>query len=293
MVTELTQKRLSVDELIRRVGELPPMPQVAQRALALIRNPESSMADLADLLAKDQAMAGLVLRWANSAYYALRSPAATVRQAVVYLGQNTIQSLVLAASVSAFLDKPAVGYGLDRGELWKHSVGMAGGARLVAAKFGRQVAEEAYHAGLLADMGKLAFEILLRDVDTSGPEWQGRAFSDLEAEHFGVDHATLGAEMARRWNLPQPLVEAIAYHHRPNLAGEGALLAAAVHVADAALMAMGIGLGRDGLQYVLDPLACERLGWTENDFPELVDRVAALVAEAEAFTQPRPKGETH
>jgi putative nucleotidyltransferase with HDIG domain len=276
-----------VDELLRRIGELPPLPAVAQRALALIRNPQSSMADLAETLAMDQAMAGLVLRWANSAYYGLMRPVTTVNQAVVYLGQQTIQSLVLAASVAAFMNRPAPGYGLDRGELWKHAVAVASAARLVAARFGRQMAEEAYGAGLLCDIGKLAFEILLREVDTTGPEWQGRPFSEIEAEHFGVDHASLGAAMARRWNLPGPLVEAIAFHHRPALATEGALLAAAVHVGDAAVMTLGIGLGRDGLQYTLDPDACQRLSWNEAEMGNLLDRLGPLVAEAESFVHLR------
>ncbi len=148
------------------------MPQVAQRALGLIRNPKSNMTDLAGVLAMDQAMTSLVLRWANSAYYGLKYPVSTVQQAVTYLGQRNLHSLILAASVAALLDRPAPGYGLDRGELWKHSLGIACGARLIAAKFGNQVAEAAYHAGLLCDIGKLAFEILLRDVDTSAPDWQ-------------------------------------------------------------------------------------------------------------------------
>ena len=279
----------TVQRLLQRLGNLPPMPAVAQKALTLIRNPESNMAELADVLALDQSMTSLVLRWANSAYFGLKAPVATVRQAVVYLGQNAIQSLVLAASLSAFIDRPAPGYGLERGELWKHSLGIASGARLVAAPFGKDIAEEAYHAGLLADIGKLALEVALRDVDTSRSDWQGRSFADLEVAHFGIDHAALGAELARRWNLPAPLVEAIAFHHQPSRAQAGLVLASAVHIADAALMMLGIGLGRDGLQYPLDPAALERMRWTEAGFSDLVDRVAPLIRETETFLEVRPR----
>ena len=96
----------TVEGLLRRAGDLPAMPHVTQRALALIRTNSSSMAELADVLALDQAMAGLVLRWANSAYYSLRSPVATVRQAVVYLGHSAIKSLLLAASIATYLERP-------------------------------------------------------------------------------------------------------------------------------------------------------------------------------------------
>lgn len=280
-------KTITVDDLITRVGELPPIPQVAQRALALIRNPESNMAELASVLAMDQAMAGLVLRWANSAYYGLKYPVATVHQAITYLGQRTLHSLILAASVAALLERPAPGYALERGELWRHSIGVAAGARLIAARFGSTAAEEAYHAGLLCDIGKLAFEMLLRNVDTNRADWQEKSFADLESDHFGLDHAALGAELARRWRLPQPLVDAIANHHHPAQAKEGALLAAAVHVADAAMMMLGIGIGRDGLQYPLDATACERVGWTEAGFKDLIDRVVPFIEEADTIIRQR------
>ncbi len=277
----------TLTQLIERAGNLLPMPQVVQRALALIRDSESDMSELAEVLSLDQAMAGQVLRWANSPFYGLAQPVSTVRQAVVYLGQSAIESMILAASAMAFMERPAPGYALDRGDLWKHSVGVAAGARLAAAKFGRQVAEEAYFAGLLCDIGKLVFEALLREVDTTAPDWQGRSFAELEECHFGVDHATLGAEIARQWNLPAPILEAIAHHHRPALANqEGAILAAAVHVADVAITMMGVGIGRDGLKYHLDPAAFERLNWTEDDFIELLERVGPLVQEVEAYIKP-------
>ncbi len=283
----MTSNKSNIDRLLTQVGELPPMPAVAQRALALIRDPDSNMGDLANTLAMDQAMASLVLRWVNSSYYGLKYPVSTVQQAVAYLGQRTLHSLILAASVAALLDRPVPGYALDRGDLWRHSIGVAAGARLLAAKHGSKIAEEAYHAGLLCDIGKLAFEILLRNIDTSEADWQGYSFTDLETAHFGVDHATLGAEMARRWNLPASLIDAIKFHHRPSQAGEGAVLASAVHVADAAIMMLGIGIGKDGLQYDLDPVACERMGWSEANMKDLLERVIPFIEEADNFIRLR------
>jgi putative nucleotidyltransferase with HDIG domain len=277
----------NLNDLLARMGELPPIPQVAQKALELIRNPDSSISDLARVLAMDEAMASLVLRWANSAYYGLKYPVSTVQQAVAYLGQRTLHSLILAASVATLLDRPSPGYALERGDLWKHSLGVAAGARLLAAPFGVQLAEEAYHAGLLCDIGKLAFEVMLRNVNLSNPAWQQTSFSEVESQLFGIDHAGLGAEIARRWNLPAPLVDAIAMHHTPSKASEGAVLAAAVHLADAAVMMLGIGIGKDGLQYELDPVACQRLNWSESRFAELSDKILPFIEEADQFIRMR------
>jgi putative nucleotidyltransferase with HDIG domain len=280
---------LTVNDLINRIGELPPMPQVAQRALELIRDPDSNMSELANVLVMDEAMASLVLRWANSAYYSLKYPVSTVQQAVTYLGHRTLHSLILAASVAALLERPAPGYALERGELWRHSIGIAAAARLIASKYGNQVAEEAYHAGLLCDIGKLAYEIILRNVDTTAPEWQGKPFSDLETAHFGIDHAALGAELATRWRLPRSLIDAIANHHTPAKSSDGAVLASAVHLADATIMMMGIGIGRDGLQYSLDPTAVERMGWNDAKFQEVAVRVVPFIEEADKFIRLRRK----
>ena len=72
----------TLDKLIAHIGELPPLPVVTQKALDVIRDPNSSMGDLAKILSMDEAMTSLVLRWVNSAYYGLKYPVSTVQQAV-------------------------------------------------------------------------------------------------------------------------------------------------------------------------------------------------------------------
>jgi putative nucleotidyltransferase with HDIG domain len=273
----------TIEEILKQAGELPPLPQVAQKAITILRNPESNMRELADVLVLDQAMTGLILRWVNSAYFGLWNPVSTVHQAVVYLGQRTLESLVLAASVVNLLSKPIPGYGLEQGDLWKHSIGVAAGARLIAKKIGFQDPEIAYHAGLLCDIGKLVLGVMLLKPDINMEDWQGKPFSDFEQAYFGVDHATLGAELARQWNLPEPLQVAIAYHHRPSLAGDHMMLASCVHMADAILMMMGVGLGKDGLQYTLDPTAFRLIDWKDAKINELFERVMSVVQEAEEF----------
>jgi putative nucleotidyltransferase with HDIG domain len=273
----------TIEEIIKQAGELPPLPQVAQKAITILRNPESNMRELADVLVLDQAMTGLILRWVNSAYFGLWNPVSTVHQAVVYLGQRTLESLVLAASVVNLLSKPIPGYGLEQGDLWKHSIGVAAGARLIAKKIGFPDPEIAYHAGLLCDIGKLVLGVMLLKPEINMEDWQGKPFSDFEQAYFGVDHATLGAELARQWNLPEPLQIAIAFHHRPSLAGDHMMLASCVHMADAILMMMGVGLGKDGLQYTLDPTAFRLIDWKDAKINELFERVMSVVQEAEEF----------
>ncbi|EKD87665.1 MAG: HDIG protein [uncultured bacterium] len=274
---------VSIDELVNQVGNLPPLPQAAQKALALIRDPKSSMSSVSDVLGKDQVLTSLILRMANSVYYGLTFPVTTVQQAAVVLGQSTIQSIILAASVAPYLERPIPGYGLDRGELWRHSIGIAAGARFVAEPFGREAAETAYHAGLLCDIGKLAFEFLLRKEQQRFSNWKNMSFEELENKLFGVNHADLGAEIARRWRLADPLIAAIQFHHAPQLAGEHSLIASAVHLSDAAMMMMGVGIGIDGLQYNLNEFAIAKLDFNQQKMDALISKISEYVNEAEIF----------
>jgi len=274
---------VSIEELVNKVGNLPPLPQAAQKALALIRDPKSNMGTISEVLEKDQVLTSLILRMANSVYYGLTYKVTTVHQASVVLGQSTIQSIILAASVAPYLERPIPGYGLDRGELWRHSIGIAAGARIVAEPFGKELAETAYHAGLLCDIGKLAFEFLLRNENTSHTKWKSMSFEDLENKYFGINHAELGAEIARRWRLADPLVAAIQYHHSPQLAGENSVIASAVHIGDAAMMMMGVGVGVDGLQYKLEDFAIQQMNFDLEKMDLLIQRISEFINEAEMF----------
>jgi putative nucleotidyltransferase with HDIG domain len=273
----------TIEQLIQSAGELPSMPQITQKALAIIRSPEADPAELASILSMDQVLTSLVLRWSNSAYFGIKSQVATVHHAIMVLGLNTLRELLLASSVVRYLNRPVPGYDLKQGELWRHSMGVATGARMVTEHINRKLSEEAYYAGLLCDIGKLAFEKLIRTSDVSLPEWNGNSFLEMERIHFGVDHSMLGAEMARRWHLPDELVAAIAYHHNPSGAQDYTMIASAVHVADVAMMMLGVGVGKDGLKYALDAEALKRLKMDDHDLIKLLDNIIAEIQMAEIF----------
>lgn len=273
--------RYTLDDLIREAGKLPPLPQASQRALELMRLPDCNLSAVADVLAVDQVLSGVVLRVANSAFYGMPNRIATVHQAVVVIGLQALYEIILAASLGSFLNRPLPGYELRKGELWRHSLGVAICARTIAQKRQWKNIEEFYFAGLLSDIGKLALEKLLRSMVFSLNEWQAASFLEIERSYFGIDHAMLGAEMARRWRLPEGLVAVIAHHHNPAAAGPYQAQAYAVHIGDSIMMMLGIGVGRDGLQYALDERAVAALNLTEVEQEELVSTVMDQIEMAE------------
>jgi HD-like signal output (HDOD) protein len=269
-----------IEQFIQEASMLPPIPQTAQRALTIIRDPNRNAADLAGILASDQVLAARVLRWANSAYYGMENRIVTVQQAIMVLGMNVIQELVMASSVSDHMNQALPGYGLKRGELWHHALGTAVGAQLISQQHHLNIDHEAYYAGLLCDIGKLIFEKHLREIELDKPEWNQWSFLEMERACFGFDHAALGSELAHHWQLPDELVTAIAYHHEPQCAPKHKKLVAAIHLADVSMKVLRIGIGVDGLRYPLEQEALAMLNMSWDDLFKLSEQVGEHLARA-------------
>ena len=184
--------KYSIDQLIQEASNIPPIPRAAQKALELLRDPESNTADLAGILSTDQILAAHMLRRANSAYYGMDSQVVTMQQAIIVLGMNLIQELIMTYAVAAQLNEPVPGYELQRGELWHHALGTAIGAKLISKRWHLQLDEQAYFAGLLCDIGKLIFGKHLQEIDLTNSQWDGLSFLEIERASFGIDHARLG-----------------------------------------------------------------------------------------------------
>lgn len=276
-----------MSQLIDQTGTLPPFPQAAQKSLAMMRDPHCELSGLSEIISVDLVMTGLLLKAANSAYYGMPHQVSTVREALLIIGFSTAHNLILSALMASYLFRPVPGYELKRGELWRHSLSVAVGAQLILNRLGSSLENEGYHAGLLCDIGKLAIHVLVGKMVLDRPEYQSMSFDMIEQHELGVNHAELGAEMARRWSLPEPIVEAINYHHQPMQATHYPLLAAALHVADAATSMLGIGIGIDGLRYPFEARAVNLINLSERDLFYLCDQIAGeitMIEELIGFT---------
>lgn len=164
---------------------------------------------VAALICTDPALTARVLRLANSAYYGSARRIFSVQDAVTLLGMNGIQKLCLLAGSYPWLQGALPAYGLAPGELLTHSLAAAVGTKAAAEGLGMN-GEAAFTAGLLHDIGKVGLATWIQPDHAPVKTWLN------ERTATGFDHAQIGGELARRWNLPQELVEAIACHHMPN-----------------------------------------------------------------------------
>ena len=222
---------VSNDQLIALVGQvstLPSAPKAFQEILTCLQEPSASMTDVARIIGRDVAMTANVMKMVNSAFFGARQPIITTDRAVAYLGLDTLGALVLAHSVFKSGRPTAIaGFSLER--LYSHSLQTAMAARAIALceKFPPAQAEKAFLAGVLHDVGKIVFAT--RTIPTIGAAMSIAEYGALMQAH----HAEVGAYLLGLWGFPNPIVDAVAFHHIPSCAAaEGLSLAGLIHVAD-------------------------------------------------------------
>lgn len=274
---------VAIESVVQSVNELPSLPQVALEVMRLTRDPDTSARELNEVICQDQAITANMLRLANSAYYGFPRLIGTVGEAVVLLGFQTVRSIVLTAALGDTLNREVKSYSLAKGELWKHSLGVATAARMIAKRSGYKYQDLAYTAGLLHDVGKIVLADYLEKYYGEVMEKVSSAevsFADAELEILGIDHAQTGGEVAKKWNFPAEIVEAINLHHKPDLAEQDPKLTAITHIADIMCTLIGVGIGVDGLLYQASANAVEILGLDEIVLEEVIaDLIDVFTAE--------------
>src|ERR1700689_1915903 len=222
---------VSNDQLVALVGQvsmLPSAPKAFQEVLACIQEPSASMADVARIIGRDVAMTANVMKMVNSAFFGARQPIVTTDRAVAYLGLDTLGALVLAHSVFKS-GRPTAIAGFSLEQLWSHSLQTALAARAIALceRLSSAEAEKAFLAGVLHDVGKIVFAT--RTIPTIGAAMSIEEYGALMQSH----HAEVGAYLLGLWGFPNPIVEAVAFHHIPSSATAAGLgLAGLIHGAN-------------------------------------------------------------
>ncbi len=255
-------KRGRKREIISKMKSFPSMSGIAAKVLNLLDNPDSSAAQVEQLLKQDPSLTANLLKLTNSAYFGIPSKVGSVRHAIAMLGWKRLSKLVLAACVSAITDRQIPGYDLPPGVLWQHSVAVSVTAEGLMRELKIAETDEIFTAALLHDLGKLILgsfvEKELKEIQEVAA--RGIPFQMAEQEVLGTDHAEIGALMLESWSFPPKLVSAVRWHHDPDSAHETSSMIDVVHVANVLCLMIGIGIGVEGLHYEPSVLATKRLG---------------------------------
>ena len=183
---------------------------------------EVNIEKMAEFISQDVSLTGTLLRWANSALFGQRFQVDTIKKAIIVLGTDIVESLVLSESVNrAIMVKPPQIKGFDLTEFKKHSMATATLSRLLIKSLhctDANLQDRAFIAGLLHDVGKLVAASFLTEKFSAALELaraQNCPLAEAEQKIYRSDHSEIGGYLAEWWALPHFIVCAIAGHHQP------------------------------------------------------------------------------
>jgi len=220
-------------EVVKNLKKLYPMPHILLKARKLLAD-RKSFKELEHLLNTDPALAGRVLKIANSAYYGMSGKVASIQMATTVLGTDTLLQIITMVGHSKMLGRALKGYGQDSGDLWKHSLAVAICARLIEETLHARNGDDAFLAGLMHDAGKIILDSYVLDRQTLFKRYTHLTHASMTATEEKImefTHADIGGELCRKWNLPESMATAIQHHHNPTASG-GNRLAYILNLAD-------------------------------------------------------------
>jgi len=266
MPISLTLRRLLTTQPI----DLQVFHPIAIQLVHLLETHDFTIDRVIELASEDQALAGSILKVANSTVYIGRVRTETIKDAVIRLGANHVSNLAMAASHAGLhaSSHPVINDFMQL--LWQHSYACAVGAReLAQITRNGKFAEQAYMAGLLHDVGKLYLLKALERLNSLGVA-QAALERELLLEIFMELHVEQGVRVMQHWNIPEIYTEVASKHHTDSF-DEADTLLTIVRLANRACRFRGIGLDADETIDLFEEPEAEILQLEEDELEQMLD----------------------
>lgn len=272
-----------IERIVQTTGDIPSIPPVAQLVLDKISNENTSAQELNQVISKDQALMAKVLKLANSPLFGYSRKVSKLSDAILVMGFKNIKSLVMASALQDFFKK----FGLAEKLLWEHSLACASISKKIAlsAKLA-PMAEEAFLAGMLHDIGKVVLNLrtpdkmlgILQEVYAN----PGLTFSELEEKVYGFSHSEVGQLTARKWHFAPEIEEAIGSHHCPERAKVAQNLCHIVNLANAFCHKLEIGPTKNPDLNLAELKSAKVLKLGQDELDELLEHFSSTVTSQDA-----------
>ena len=272
-----------------RIATLPLMPDVVLHLLWLTGEENATLREYERILCTSPALMAKILRVANSPYYSRGGTLTTPRAALAYLGSSTVRSICLTTAFQSQAALPLLSQQFDVKAFWRHSLAVASSAKVLACLYGYPAEQEAFVAGLLHDIGKLALALFLpEEWDAIRAYQRSHRVSDFEAEQavMGITHQDIGRLLIEQWNLPAPYLSAICRHHVPlKDVQEIDPLTAFVHVGNTLAYECELGFSPPGSGNEAEPFIVDFLGVSQEQYATIRPVIVRQVERIEQFLQ--------
>lgn len=231
-------------KLVERSG-ISSIREVVTEIVRILNDPLSTAKDLKDIIKKDPPLAVKVLNSASAAYYHAPQRFDDIEEAIIWIGLDTAAELALHQKVCEIFKSTRSHGRYTRQGLWKHSLAVAHGAKLLYRREFEEKGEDAYTAGLLIHLGIIMEDQFLHEEFRKILELSQKTQVNIyrvEQQMLGYDHSQLGAALLQHWALPQTLSQSIGAHHQPaHAASEFSRLASALYAIDQSCQERGLG----------------------------------------------------
>ncbi len=284
--SEITDE--SARQALRQIG-IPPCPAVVLALVEEANRPEVDFRKLARLIGSDVGLAAAVLNLANSPFFGLSAKALSIQQALAVLGLRNLMKMVYAVTLRQGLGQNSQ-VAMER--FWDRSAYKPIVVALLAARLSRVPADDAYAFGLFHDMG---IAVLLQQLDgyrntLARANGSSQPFTRIEDESHRINHAMVGATMAREWHLPNNVCWAVFYHHNLRMfehptdyATQEVRDLIAIAMMSEFLVASFLGRPEEAEWRDKGCLALGHFGLTAEDMERLREEVAPKLEEARAY----------
>jgi putative nucleotidyltransferase with HDIG domain len=261
-------------EIEKAFDKIQPIPQVALKILKIANEGVYSTGVIAEEVKRDQVITAKIIKLCNSSFFAIKREIDSLDDALAIIGLDTLIKLIISDSVSKFYNQSNSGYSLCMGGLFHHAVGTSVIAEGLAKKTGTVSSGVAYTAGLLHDLGLVMLD---QFYNRSKPFFYRElekieTIVEVENKIFGINHIDIGKRIADSWNFPEPLVDAILYHHTPEQTKTNKDLVNIIYIADFIMERFSRGIFADRKPKSLE-FSLKSLNLSMDSIPEIVEMI--------------------
>jgi len=264
-----------VAKAIQEIGTIATLPEITLKIIDLVEDPTSTAQDLHQVITNDPALCSRILKVVNSSFYGLPGQIGSINRGIVLLGLNAVKNIAIATSLTKLFRAGDLSAHLSARDIWINATGLAAASKMIADKAGVGFSDEAFLAGLLANIGIMVEMQALRDklievVETNSQT--NRPFTELEEEYIGATHEDFGRALCEKWKFPQSFGFVTGYRHHPlDLPAENRMLACIVNLADHMTKKLKIGFTATVAGDEPDPTILEEVRITQEDYDAMLE----------------------
>lgn len=292
MTVQAADQSQVVAAAIRDVSQIATLPEITLKIVELVESPSSTAQDLHQVISNDPALCSRILKVVNSSFYGMPGQIGSINRAIVLLGLNAVKNIAISASLAKLFKGGQLCPAFSAKDLWKHSVASATACKMIADACKLGLADEAFLAGLIHDIG-IMVEMqhdrakLIEVVNRLGAGPGGPPTVDMltvEREVFGATHQDFGKALAERWKFPKGLITVCGSHHDPKSLPAGQrTLTTVVALADRLAATSAEGFRLDVVDTAIDASWLDEIKATSEKVEEIRRLLPERIKEVEVL----------